>query len=64
MIEVCHLVKRYGKFTAVDDLSFKFLMDACLGLWGQMAPAKPPQCGLWLGYCARMAARFFMMAGK
>ena len=29
MIEVCHLVKRYGKFTAVDDLSFQ-IPDGCV----------------------------------
>jgi len=34
MIELAHLVRRYGSFTAVDDVSFSVARGEVLGLLG------------------------------
>ncbi len=40
MIEVCHLTKRFGRFTAVDDVSFTLPRGAALALWGSNGAGK------------------------
>ena len=39
MIEVEHLVKKFGDFTAVNDLSFTVARGQVMGFWGPMGPA-------------------------
>ena len=40
MIEVQHLTKRYGKFVAVDDVSFKIRNGRIYGLLGPNGAGK------------------------
>ena len=40
MIEFSHLTKRFGKFTAVDDLSFSVEPQQALALWGPNGAGK------------------------
>ena len=40
MIEFSHLTKRFGKFTAVDDLSFTVAPQQALALWGPNGAGK------------------------
>ena len=42
MITVEHLTKRYGDFTAVDDLSFEIEEGHVYGFLGPMGPENPP----------------------
>src|SRR2546426_4887396 len=41
-IEVKHIVKKYGDFTAVDDVSFSIRKDESFGLRGPNGAANPP----------------------
>jgi len=42
MIEATHLVRRYGDFAAVDDVSFTIEAGEVVGLLGHNGGAKPP----------------------
>jgi len=44
VIEVQHITKRYGRFTAVDDVSFRVEPGEILGFSAPTAPARPRQC--------------------
>jgi len=41
MIQFTHLTKKFGKFTAVDDLSFQMEPRQAVALWGPTAQARP-----------------------
>jgi ABC-type multidrug transport system ATPase subunit len=43
MIEVEHLVKKFGDFTAVADLSFTVESGQVMGFLGPMVPANRPR---------------------
>ena len=50
MIEVTHLTKRYGKHTAVDDISFT-VEDGCIyGLLGPNGAGKSTTMNILTGY--------------
>ena len=52
MIEVKHLTKRYGKHTAVDDISFT-VQDGCIyGLLGPNGAGKSTIMNILTGYLA------------
>ena len=52
MIEVKHLTKRYGKHTAVDDISFT-VQDGCIyGLLGPNGAGKSTTMNMITGYLA------------
>ena len=54
MIEVKHLTKRYGKHTAVDDISFT-VQDGCIyGLLGPNGAGKSTTMNMITGYLAPM----------
>jgi ABC-2 type transport system ATP-binding protein len=50
MIEVVHLTKRYGPFTAVDDVSFKAERGEILGLLGPNGAGKTTTMRVLTGY--------------
>ena len=50
MIEVQHLTKRYGPFTAVDDLSFKVERGEILGFLGPNGAGKTTTMRILTGY--------------
>jgi len=50
MIEVSHLTKRYGQFTAVDDLSFKVEDGTILGFLGPNGAGKTTTMRLLAGF--------------
>lgn len=43
MIKVENLVKMYGEYAAVDDLSFEVQKDRYMVFWGQTAPVRQRQ---------------------
>ena len=45
MIEVQGLTRRYGDFTAVDDLSFEVAEGEILGMLGPNGAGKTTPCG-------------------
>lgn len=49
MIQFCHLTKRFGKFTAVDDLSFQVEPRQALALWGPNGAGKTTAIKCLLG---------------
>lgn len=49
MIEFSHLTKRFGKFTAVDDLSFSVAPQQALALWGPNGAGKTTAIKCLLG---------------
>ena len=52
LIEVKHLTKRYGKHTAVDDISFT-VQDGCIyGLLGPNGAGKSTTMNMITGYLA------------
>jgi len=54
MINVAHLTKRFGKFTAVDDVSFTVASGEALALWGPNGAGKTTIIRCLLGlYTAR-----------
>lgn len=50
MIEVQHLTKRYGKFTAVDDISFSVSPGEILGFLGPNGAGKSTTMNILTGY--------------
>src|SRR5689334_9302792 len=50
MIEVQHLTKRYGRFTAVDDVSFKVEKGEILGFLGPNGAGKTSTMRVITGY--------------
>ena len=50
MIEVQHLTKRYGRFTAVDDVSFRVEKGEILGLLGPNGAGKTTTMRIVTGY--------------
>lgn len=50
MIEVSHLGKNYGSFTAVDDLSFKLVPGEVLGFLGPNGAGKSTTMKMLTGY--------------
>ena len=50
MIEVQHLTKRYGTFTAVDDISFKVDKGEILGFLGPNGAGKTTTMRILTGY--------------
>ena len=50
MIEVQHLTKRYGAFTAVDDVSFKVERGEILGFLGPNGAGKTTTMRVLTGY--------------
>lgn len=62
VIRVDHLVKRFGRFTAVDDLSFDVEPGAAVALWGANGAGKTTviKCMLGLlGYQGRIVVNGF-----
>ena len=58
VIEVQHLTKRYGPFTAVDDVSFTVERGRDpRASWARTAPARPRRCGSSPATCRRPTAR-------
>ncbi len=49
MIQFSHLIKRFGKFTAVDDLSFTVEAQRALALWGPNGAGKTTAIKCLLG---------------
>ena len=49
MIQFAHLTKQFGKFTAVDDLSFEVSPQAALALWGPNGAGKTTAIKCLLG---------------
>ncbi|MCB0202733.1 MAG: ATP-binding cassette domain-containing protein, partial [Anaerolineae bacterium] len=49
MIEYSHVTKRFGKFTAVDDLSFAVQPQEALALWGPNGAGKTTAIKCLLG---------------
>ena len=49
MIQFSHLTKRFGKFTAVDDLSFTVEAQRALALWGPNGAGKTTAIKCLLG---------------
>ena len=50
MIEVQHLTKRYGRFTAVDDISFRVEKGEILGFLGPNGAGKTTTMRIVTGY--------------
>src|SRR6202165_6272289 len=50
MIEVQHLTKRYGRITAVDDLTFKVERGEILGFLGPNGAGKTTTMRILTGY--------------
>ncbi|HEX7779194.1 MAG TPA: ATP-binding cassette domain-containing protein, partial [Vicinamibacterales bacterium] len=50
MIEVDHLTKRYGPFTAVDDVSFRVEKGEILGFLGPNGAGKTTTMRVLTGY--------------
>ena len=50
MIEVSHLTKRYGKITAVDDISFSVDTGEVLGFLGPNGAGKSTTMNIITGY--------------
>ncbi len=50
MIELAHLVRRYGSFTAVDDVSFSVARGEVLGLLGHNGAGKTTLMKMLTGY--------------
>jgi len=50
VIEVQHLIKRYGPFTAVDDVSFKAERGEILGFLGPNGAGKTTTMRILTGY--------------
>ena len=50
MIEVQHLTKRYGRFTAVDDVSFRVERGEILGFLGPNGAGKTTTMRILTGY--------------
>ena len=57
MITVERLTKRYGPFTAVDDVSFEVKLGLVTGFLGPTAPARRPRCVSWPASPRRPRAR-------
>ncbi len=57
MIEVQHLTKRYGPFTAVDDLSFKVERGEILGFLGPNGAGKTTTMRILTGYMPATAGK-------
>jgi ABC-2 type transport system ATP-binding protein len=53
MIEISHLTKRYGPFTAVDNLSFKVAPGAELGFLGPNGAGKTTTMRMIAGFLGR-----------
>jgi len=49
LFEVCHLSKRYGNTTVVDDLSFEIAAGECLGVIGPNGAGKTTSIRMCLG---------------
>ena len=59
LIEVKHLTKRYGKHTAVDDISFT-VQDGCIyGLLGPNGAGKSTTMNMITGYLAPTGGMMF-----
>lgn len=43
-VRISHLVKKFGDFTAVDDISFEVCKGEIFGFWVRTAPARPRRC--------------------
>ena len=50
MIEVQHLTKRYGRFTAVEDVSFRVERGEILGFLGPNGAGKSTTMRILTGY--------------
>ena len=57
MIEVEHLTRRYGEFTAVDDVSFKINPGEVIGLLGHNGAGKTTIMKMVTGYLEPTAGR-------
>ena len=53
MVEVQHVTKRYGSFTAVDDLSFQVERGEILGFLGPNGAGKTTTMRILTGYQPR-----------
>ena len=56
MIEVQHLTKRYGPFTAVDDISFSVDKGEILGFLGPNGAGKTTTMRVLTGYMQRLVS--------
>jgi ABC-2 type transport system ATP-binding protein len=57
VIEVQHLTKRYGPFTAVDDVSFRVEKGEILGFLGPNGAGKTTTMRVLTGYAASATCR-------
>jgi ABC-type sugar transport system ATPase subunit len=46
MLSINNLTKRYGKFTALDNLNMEIKKDRFMDSWGQTAPERQLPCVL------------------
>ena len=56
MIEVQHLTKRYGRFTAVEDVSFRVERGEILGFLGPNGAGKTTTMRIITGYMPATSA--------
>ena len=56
MIEVTGLVKKFGDFTAVDNISFSVSKGEIFGLLGENGAGKTTTLGCWQLCCAHRQA--------
>ena len=57
MIEVRNLTKRFGRFTAVDDLSFAVATGEAVALWGANGAGKTTAVRCLLNLCLLYTSR-------
>ena len=57
MIEVQNLTKRYGRFTAVDDISFRVERGEILGFLGPNGAGKTTTMRMIAGFTAATSGR-------
>ena len=60
MIEVQHLTKRYGRFTAIEDVSFRVERGEILGFLGPNGPGKTTTVRVLTGYMPATEGRAFV----
>ena len=60
MIEVKHVTKKYGNFTAVDDISFTIKNDEIVGLLGPNGAGKSTTMNMLTGYIEQTSGKIIV----